>query len=490
MDQEIEIINDEEIEYPSFYAIIPASVRYDKDLPSKAALMYGEITALSSRYGFCWAKNSYFAKLYDRDESTITKWLGMLIKKGHIKTFAMNIQQGSLRLIMLPETTREQVLEGLNVLATRKNACPGALKNDSPAHRIIACPIKYYKYLNTTSIEKESTKVDIAFSDENATRSSKDLPGTNKKLPRTFKYPEIDGAFDSIIEYWNSKYEESGKKITRHMSKTSETWNRISYYISTLVNGTYHRNFDLNPTYAEQNKINLDHMEKKYTLEEIKQIIDWYILSLDVRYGSQYKTKFPKSLADFLYNQTTHSSFFMATAVKGEPKLWCQKPIDQSVVNLYRKEVCYRTLSQEEERDLIRGVNFVVQRHQDYINLIGKFMTPYNFQEDKFYHTHIAFLRDRYIDSGVFTVSHIGGSSYWDKYKIWVISKHGKDYSLNPSREQIEAAKILHEKTKIEAEKKNAKEAEWQEAERIREERRQKRGLNKYQVGYAGLTAM
>ena len=49
---------------PSYYAIIPAEVRYS-NLKPNAKLLYGEITALSSKEGYCFATNNYFAKLYN-----------------------------------------------------------------------------------------------------------------------------------------------------------------------------------------------------------------------------------------------------------------------------------------------------------------------------------------------------------------------------------------------------------------------------------------
>jgi hypothetical protein len=69
---------------PSFYAIIPAHVRYSKDLEPNAKLLYGEITALCSVEGYCWASNDYFAELFDVEDRTITNWLKSLKDNGFI----------------------------------------------------------------------------------------------------------------------------------------------------------------------------------------------------------------------------------------------------------------------------------------------------------------------------------------------------------------------------------------------------------------------
>lgn len=49
------------MENPGFYAILPASVRYDNRLKAAEKIFYAEITALSDQSGYCYAGNSYFA---------------------------------------------------------------------------------------------------------------------------------------------------------------------------------------------------------------------------------------------------------------------------------------------------------------------------------------------------------------------------------------------------------------------------------------------
>ena len=67
-----------------YYAILPANVRYDKNLTPNAKLLYAEITALTNEKGYCWATNSYFAKLYGVSKYTITCWIKNLKDSGYI----------------------------------------------------------------------------------------------------------------------------------------------------------------------------------------------------------------------------------------------------------------------------------------------------------------------------------------------------------------------------------------------------------------------
>ena len=70
-------------EKPNYYAIIPANVRYSSLKPN-AKLLYGEITALSNKLGYCFASNNYFAELYGVSKNTVSRWIGDLKRLGFI----------------------------------------------------------------------------------------------------------------------------------------------------------------------------------------------------------------------------------------------------------------------------------------------------------------------------------------------------------------------------------------------------------------------
>lgn len=70
----------------SYYAILPANVRYDKRLTPNAKLLYSEITALCNDKGYCWATNKYFADLYGVSTVSISKWISQLCEFGYLNS--------------------------------------------------------------------------------------------------------------------------------------------------------------------------------------------------------------------------------------------------------------------------------------------------------------------------------------------------------------------------------------------------------------------
>lgn len=70
---------------PGYWAVIPASIRYDDRIPSSAKVLYAEISALCDQRGYCWAGNDYFAELYRMTERTIRTLLNALAEFGYIR---------------------------------------------------------------------------------------------------------------------------------------------------------------------------------------------------------------------------------------------------------------------------------------------------------------------------------------------------------------------------------------------------------------------
>jgi len=88
-------------EQPNYYGILPANVRYDKNLPANAKLLYSEITALAQKDGYCYASNGYFAELYDVSDRSISEWINKLSQNGYIEVQLVKNNSGTFRKLFL-----------------------------------------------------------------------------------------------------------------------------------------------------------------------------------------------------------------------------------------------------------------------------------------------------------------------------------------------------------------------------------------------------
>lgn len=89
----------------AYYAVIPGNVRYDNSIPPNAKLLYGEITALCSEKGYCWAGNLYFSELYNVSKETVSRWVKTLADRGYITIdfiYKNGTKQIESRIIKLP----------------------------------------------------------------------------------------------------------------------------------------------------------------------------------------------------------------------------------------------------------------------------------------------------------------------------------------------------------------------------------------------------
>lgn len=97
-------MNDFDIEFnPNYWAIMPADVRYDENLKPMEKILYAELTSLTKKHGYCWARNKYFAQLYNVTERSIQNWLANLEKRGYLRTEFEKNKDGTLRKIYMNE---------------------------------------------------------------------------------------------------------------------------------------------------------------------------------------------------------------------------------------------------------------------------------------------------------------------------------------------------------------------------------------------------
>lgn len=188
----------------SYYAIIPANVRYDKRLCANAKLLYGEITALCNEKGYCWARNSYFTDLYDVSQRSVQKWIKQLIDCGYIESeiiYSKDSKEIEARYLKIPGSSpggEEKFTGGGEKKFTRGGEKKFAVNNTSN---------------NNTNTNKERKKERKGGEPESKKQDTENLyleKQTNKK-----KAPlENQKSFNELIELYtpNKKLQEELKE--------------------------------------------------------------------------------------------------------------------------------------------------------------------------------------------------------------------------------------------------------------------------------------
>lgn len=155
----------------SYYAIIPANVRYDKDLAPNAKLLYGEITALCNEKGYCWASNQYFAELYGVSVLSIKRWVNSLVNKGYVYrtlTYKPNSKEVDKRILSIDsgikiDTTSVQKCYDPSI----KNDTSSSIKNDTDNNTSINNTFNNTNEYKEKNIKKESVNSVISEYTEN-----------------------------------------------------------------------------------------------------------------------------------------------------------------------------------------------------------------------------------------------------------------------------------------------------------------------------------
>lgn len=115
---------------PNYFAIIPATVRYDEHIPANAKLLYGEISALSDRDGVCQESDCVLAEPYGMTDRTVRGLIKALVERGYLLRFdETDRDTGAVtgRVLILADKMSAEMLRFLQ--ATPGKSFPGGVEN-------------------------------------------------------------------------------------------------------------------------------------------------------------------------------------------------------------------------------------------------------------------------------------------------------------------------------------------------------------------------
>lgn len=166
------------MEKPNYFGILPANVRYDKNLKPMEKILYTEISSLTNKDGYCYATNSYFSKLYEVHKNTVGTWINNLEKQGYIKTVLI-YKKGTKEIIERRIYINQKIDIPIN-----ENVDTYQQKDLEPINEKIDTPINENIEENNTSINNKINNIYLyrgkefqkAFSDFKIMRIDKKEP--------------------------------------------------------------------------------------------------------------------------------------------------------------------------------------------------------------------------------------------------------------------------------------------------------------------------
>lgn len=185
----------------SYYAIIPAEIRYDKRLKLLSRMLFGEITALCNEKGYCWANNQYFAQLYNVSKRTISDCINQLEKSEYIniKTIYKN-------------NTKEVEKRIIKINLWKKISIPYGRKTTDPIEEIFQ---DNNTFNNTYNIEEEKSK-------------RKFIPPTLDEIEAYCKKRNNNVNPKQFFDYYNEENwcDSNGKKLKSWKQKMIAVWEK------------------------------------------------------------------------------------------------------------------------------------------------------------------------------------------------------------------------------------------------------------------------
>jgi hypothetical protein len=225
---------------PNYYAILPANVRYDKNLSDKEKLLYAEITALCNKEGHCWAGNQYFADLYNVSTRTIIRAINNLVLRKYLTS----------KLVYEPNSKEVQK----RILSVNKDYIGGDKNVMGGGDKNVTDNITSNEYILGTSKKNRGKK---------SSDFSPPTPEEVKKYIEEKKY-NIDPMY--FFEYYSSNSWKDNK------NKPVKNW-KLKAFMWSKNNPTVKR--ETQPTEELETKVEPTIFDEEYLLEAQRRQDDY-----------------------------------------------------------------------------------------------------------------------------------------------------------------------------------------------------------------------
>lgn len=227
------------VEKPGYFAVLPASVRYDTNLCPAAKLLYAEISALCNKHGYCTASNNYFAEIYDTSKRTIERYIRQLKDFAYIRVeiFRDEFDVITLRKIWIiesstpptdkivgtpPQNCRHPTDKNVGENNTRNNNIPPISPTGENPERKKSKPAEpsnvFEEYAGT---DTDLLNTLLAFAADRETRKKRMTDNARRLLCRKLDRLASDNAGKiellehAIVMGWDSVYPSRDKQLSK-----------------------------------------------------------------------------------------------------------------------------------------------------------------------------------------------------------------------------------------------------------------------------------
>ena len=244
-------------ENPNYYSIIIADIRYSKDLSCFEKLLYSDITALTNKNGYCNASNKYFATIFGKSVSTITRAISNLVEHGFLESVLIRDENNEINERKLYLNLKVTIPIGKNEhRGIGKNEHRGIGKNEQYNNTSInTINNEYKKNINTKKSFIDLTLLGISDCDNiQLEQKQYDKLVTDYNTETVQRHIKL---LDSYLEDHPTKYKSHYKALRSWLLKDAKT-SKPKYETATEHNMRVLKK-DINKALVEgDGKINID----------------------------------------------------------------------------------------------------------------------------------------------------------------------------------------------------------------------------------------